>query len=29
MNGSPYPEGFHQWSLEQRNAWFAQAAKAL
>lgn len=25
--GSPYPEGFHQWPLEKRNAWFAQAAK--
>jgi Protein of unknown function (DUF3987) len=27
MNGSPYPEGFHQWPLEQRNTWFAQSAK--
>ena len=27
MNSSPYPEGFFQWPIEQRNAYFAQAAK--
>ena len=27
MTGSPYPEGFHQWPLEKRNAHFAQAAR--
>jgi hypothetical protein len=27
MNGRPYPEGFHEWLPEKRNAWFAEAAK--
>jgi hypothetical protein len=27
VNSSPYPEGFFQWPIEQRNAYFAQAAK--
>jgi hypothetical protein len=26
-SGSPYPQGFHQWPLKKRDAWFAQAAK--
>ena len=29
MNSSPYPEGFHQWPLEGRNASFANAARAI
>jgi Protein of unknown function (DUF3987) len=27
MNSSPYPEGFFQWSIEERNAYFAQVAR--
>lgn len=27
MNSSPYPEGFSQWPLNNRNGYFAQAAK--
>jgi hypothetical protein len=27
MTGRPYPEGFHEWLPEKRNAWFAEAAK--
>jgi hypothetical protein len=27
VNSSPYPEGFFQWPIEQRNAYFAQVAR--